>query len=60
MSLKVYYYNFRGRAEPIRALLWLANAPYEDVRLTTEELEKLKVSGKFEFGKVPAIELPDG
>ena len=41
---KLYYFNFRGRAEVIRLVFAAAGQPYEDVRLTKEEWQKEKPS----------------
>lgn len=56
MSIKVYYFDIYGRAEPIRMLLTHAKQEFEDVRINGEQLAELKTSGKLEFGQVPAAE----
>jgi len=56
MSIKLYYFDIYGRAEPIRMLLWHAKIEYEDVRIGPSELAGLKADGKLEFGQVPVIE----
>jgi len=57
MSLKVYYFDVYGRAEPIRMLLSHAKVPFEDVRLQAEDFAKLKTDqNKLEFAQLPVIE----
>ena len=58
--MKLYYFNLKGRAESIRAILSIAKVPFEDVRVPFEEFAKMKEAGKFEFGQMPALELEDG
>ena len=36
-SYKLYYFNFRGRAEIVRLAFALGNIPYEDIRLDWEQ-----------------------
>lgn len=36
-TLKLYYFNARGRAEPIRILLAQADVKYEDIRYGKED-----------------------
>lgn len=43
-SYKLIYFNIRGRAETIRYILALGEAPYEDFRVQNEEWPKLKPS----------------
>jgi glutathione S-transferase len=56
MSIKLWYFDMYGRAEPIRLMLTYLEAPFEDIRLSREEFGKLKAEGFFEFGQVPAAE----
>lgn len=56
MSIKVYYFDIYGRADPIRMLLTHAKQAFEDVRINGEQLAALKAEGKLEFGQVPMLE----
>jgi hypothetical protein len=44
MSYKLYYFNIRGLAEPIRYLLKYGEIEFEDVRIEREDWPKLKES----------------
>ena len=58
--MKLYYFDAKGRAEIIRAILSIAKVPFEDIRVSHEEFYKLRDAGKFELGLLPALELEDG
>ena len=60
MTIKVYYFNYYGRAEATRMMLCKAGVPFEDCSLTPEEFGKMKAEGRFEYGSVPMVELDDG
>ena len=55
--MKLYYFDIYGRAEAIRMALTYAKVPFEDVRITGEDLQKMKAEGKLTYGQVPALEL---
>ena len=57
---KLYYFDIYGVAEPIRMALWHAKVQYEDVRLTSEQQQKLKADGFLPSGQVPVWETDDG
>ena len=44
-TYKLYYFNMRGRAEPIRILLAQAEVKYEDIRFVKEEWASKYKSG---------------
>ena len=48
MTYKLYYYNFKGRAEPTRMMLYAAGQKFEDITWTVEEWPEIKKS-KFDF-----------
>ena len=54
--MKLYYFDFYARAEPIRMILTHAKVPFENIIVTQEEFKKQREEGKLEFGKLPAIE----
>lgn len=49
-NIKLFYFDFEGRAEPIRLALTIGNIKFEDVRLTKEQFGEQKANGKFKFG----------
>lgn len=48
--MKLYYFDIYGKADSTRMLLKHAKVDFEDLRINHEELAKLKLSGKLEFG----------
>ena len=56
-SLKLYYFDLGGRAEPIRMALTLGKIPFEDIRVTREEHMKMKGEGKWPCGQIPVLEV---
>ncbi|CAD5228033.1 unnamed protein product [Bursaphelenchus xylophilus] len=57
---KLYYFDARGRAEPARLILNYAKIPFEDVRVSKEEWEKVKGDKtRFPYGQMPVL-LIDG
>lgn len=53
-TLKLYYYNMRGRAEFIRLVLAITNHSYEDVRFERSEWPKYKPN--MISGQIPVLE----
>jgi len=56
-KIKLYYLNWRARAEVTRLILAYASQPYEDIRLTREEIESKRST--FLFGQVPILQVDD-
>ncbi|CAG9858179.1 unnamed protein product [Phyllotreta striolata] len=54
-SYKVIYFDFTGRAEPIRWLFSYGNIPFTDQRVSREEWVKLKPTTP--FGQLPVLEI---
>ncbi|CAD5220720.1 unnamed protein product [Bursaphelenchus okinawaensis] len=52
---KLHYLDSRGRAEPIRMLLFYCGIKFEDIRYEPEKWESIKNS--FVFQKVPVLEI---
>jgi glutathione S-transferase len=55
MSIKVHYFDVRGKAEVLRMILTHAKVPFEDIRHTREEFATMK--GELEFGQLPSVEI---
>lgn len=47
-GMKLYYFNFYGRAEYARMMLAKAGVAYENILITQAEWPTMKTSGKFE------------
>jgi glutathione S-transferase len=56
--MKLTYFNIKGAGEPIRLACALNQVDFEDVRVSSEEWQKIKPSSK--FGQLPMFELDDG
>ena len=55
MKIKLTYLSIKGYAEPIRLCFFISNIPFEDERISYEELAKRRNS--FPFGQVPVLEV---
>ncbi|KAL7015378.1 hypothetical protein ACKWTF_016417 [Chironomus riparius] len=55
MSYKVYYFNFRGLAEPIRFMLKYNGTEFEDVRIERENWPEWK--DKMPMKQMPVLEI---
>ena len=59
VDYKLYYFNFRGRAEIVRLIFAAAGQKYEDVRFEAEGwLNEYKA--KSPLGQAPYLEIHDG
>ena len=59
-KLKLYYFNIKGKGEPIRLFCAYHNLKLEDVRFQSyEEFLKMKESGQLAFGQVPLLDIDD-
>ena len=60
-KLKLYYFNIRGKGEPIRLFCAYAGLELEDFRFASrEDFGALKEAGKLSFGQVPLLEIDEG
>jgi len=61
-SLRLRYFDFPGRAEPIRDALRIGRIDFIDEQLTFEQFGRCREAGEFPFGGVPVmvIETADG
>lgn len=55
---KLYYFNAKGRAEPIRLIFAAAGQKYEDIRFERDEWPQHKP--KSPTGQSPFIEINEG
>jgi glutathione S-transferase len=58
-KLKLVYFDFRGRAEPIRWAFTLGNVPFEDKRLQYQEFQQQSDAGEFAYASVPTLYVGD-
>ena len=57
-TLKLYYFDIKGKGEPIRRFCAYAGLELEDYRFTSrDEFLKLKEDGTLSFGQVPMLEV---
>lgn len=57
-KLKLYYFDMRGKGEPIRLFCKYAGLAFEDYRFTTsEEFNAQKQNGSLPFGQIPMLEV---
>mmetsp|Transcript_24817 Transcript_24817/g.36725 ORF Transcript_24817/g.36725 Transcript_24817/m.36725 type:complete len:224 (+) Transcript_24817:84-755(+) len=57
-KLKLYYFNIKGKGEPIRLLCAYAGLELDDFRFSSyQNFADLKESGKLVFGQVPMLEV---
>ncbi|CAH1163519.1 unnamed protein product [Phaedon cochleariae] len=54
-EFKVHYFDFTGRAEPIRMILSYGRIKFEDVRIDKEDFVKLKPT--LPLGQLPLLEI---
>ncbi|POM67662.1 Glutathione S-transferase, partial [Phytophthora palmivora] len=54
-KLKLTYFPFPGRAEPIRLALFIAGIPFEDERIGVDELNRRR--SKLPFNQLPVLEI---
>ena len=55
MKIKLTYLTIKGLAEPIRLSLFLSKIPFEDERISYEEISKRR--GNLPYGQVPVLEV---
>ena len=56
-TLRLTYFDSRGRAEPIRVALRLGGLPFEDRRLKFPEFAEARARREFPLGAVPVLEV---
>ncbi|PIK46238.1 putative S-crystallin SL11-like [Apostichopus japonicus] len=56
-SVRLKYFDAKGRAEPVRFMFALDGVDYEDIRYSQEEFAKVKAT--MPFGQVPVLEVDD-
>eukprot|EP00927_Polykrikos_kofoidii_P052971 TRINITY_DN47043_c0_g1_i1.p1 TRINITY_DN47043_c0_g1~~TRINITY_DN47043_c0_g1_i1.p1 ORF type:complete len:244 (-),score=29.76 TRINITY_DN47043_c0_g1_i1:68-799(-) len=56
-SLRLIYLDIKGLAEPIRLVFAVGGVPFEDVRVSYEEVAAMRAAGRLPFGQVPVLEI---
>ncbi len=54
-SLRLRYFSFPGRAEPIRDALRIGHIDFVDEHLTPEQFHSCRAAGEFPFGGLPVL-----
>ena len=58
MSIRFIYFDLPfWRAETSRLALFLGGIPFEDVRVTSEEFQKMKVENQLPYNQLPILEV---
>jgi len=57
--LTLKYLDTKGLAEPARLALTVGRIPFEDVRVSYEDVARLRAAGELPFGQVPVLEVRD-
>ena len=58
MRIQLYYFNIPfWRAEVSRIALYIADIPFEDVRVTGLEFKEMKSKGDLPFGQLPVMDV---
>ena len=56
--MKLYYFEYYAKAEPMRMMLTYAKIPFEDIRTGGDDWKAMKPT--MEYGELPCLELDDG
>ena len=59
-ALQLYYFNIKGKGEPVRLACKYAGIKLEDVRMGRDEFAAMKAEGKLPFGQLPYATFHDG
>lgn len=59
-KIKLTYLNAKSRAEPIRLALFIGGVPFDDERVSYEEILARRKQGHLPFGQVPVMDIGDG
>ena len=58
-DIKLHYFDAAGRAEAIRIVLLNAKIPFEDVRITNWQEQKVSKAHQFENSQLPVLQVGD-
>ena len=56
-ALRLTYLDIKGKAETIRLALTIGKIPFEDRRVSYEEVVALRAAGHLPYGQVPTLEI---
>merc|ERR1719231_2050389 len=57
--IRYFYLDKRVKGESIRLAMIVGGIPFEDIRLSYEEVHKMRASGRLPFSQVPALQIGD-
>jgi len=58
-KIKLVYFDFKGRAEPIRWALTLGGVPFDDYRIGFQQFKEQSDAGEFAYASVPCLYVGD-
>jgi glutathione S-transferase len=59
-ALRLTYLDIKSKAEPIRLALAIGGIPFEDRRVSYDQVASMRAAGELPFGQVPTLEIDGG
>jgi len=54
-KLSLIYIDWHGKAEAVRLTLWIGGVPFDDQRVGSDEIKKMRASDDLPYGQVPVL-----
>lgn len=58
-SMTLYYFDIKGKGEPIRLAAKFASFPLKDERIDRDTFQAMKAKGELKFGQLPIAKFFD-